>query len=124
MEIGNNFSLFSMWACRFGEEEARHRQRLYTAKLNQEKERIIQVRRRREILGLRTRDVVDRIRAVRDFNTVVDGVRELQIQIPAGLPPASTRGRLLGLVKDRLEERVARPIILCGSGLDIEAALR
>ena len=124
MEIGNNFSLFSMWACRHGEEEARHRQRVYAAKLHQEKERIIQIWRSREILGLRTRDVVDRIRALHEFNTVVDGVRELHIQIPVGPPPTSTRGRLMALVKERLEERAARPIILRGSGLDIEAAIR
>ena len=124
METANNFGMFALWACRYGEEEARHRLGMYSARLKQEKERIVGVRRRREALGLRTRDVVDRLRATRDYNTVVDGVRDLNIQVPAGVPPASTRGRLLRLVKEKLEERVSRPIVLRGSKLDVEAATR
>ena len=124
METANNFGLFTLWACRYGDEEAHHRLGMYTARLKQEKERIVGVRRRREALGLRTRDVVDRLRATRDYNTVVDGVRNLNIEVPSSLPPASTRGRLLRMVKEKMEERASRPIVLRGSKLDVEAAIR
>ena len=55
---------------------------------------------------------------------VVDGVRDLSIELPAGPPPTSTKGRLMALVKERLEARAAHPVILRGSCLDIEAAIR
>ena len=122
MEIGNNFSLFTMWACRYGDEEARHRQRVYVAKLNRERERIVQVRRLREQQGLRSRDIVERIRAVREVNAVIEGVRDLSLNPPV-VPPVSTRGRLMTLIKERLEARAARPVITRGSSLDPESAL-
>ena len=121
MEVGNNFDLFCMWACHFGEEEALHRQHLYVAKLNKERERLVQVRRRREQQGLRSRDIVEKIRAVKEVNTVIEGVRDLSLDPPVTPPPMGTRGRLMAKIKEKLD---ARRAITRGSVLDMESAIR
>ena len=87
-EVGNNFQLFSMWACRFGLKEALRRQRDYEDKLQKERERLVRVKVLRKEQGLRSRDVVDRIRSHRQIDTVTDRFMDLKISVPA---PKSTK---------------------------------
>ena len=91
------------------------------AKLNSERGRLIHVRRLREQQGLRSRDVVDRIRSVREVNTVVNGAKDLTLD-PLVVPP-STRlnGRLMHKIKEMME--TGRPITR-GSVLNMESAIR
>ena len=120
-EVGKNFDLYCLWACHYGPEEANHRQRCYVAKLNKERERLIHVRRLREQQGLRSRDVVERIRSVREVNTVINGVKDLTLDPPVIPPATRSNGRLMHKIKEKLE--TGRPITR-GSVLDMESAIR
>ena len=120
-EVDKNFALYCLWSCQYGQEEANHRQRCFVAKLNSERGRLIHVRRLREQQGLRSCDVVDQIRSVREVNTVVNGVKDLTLN-PLVVPPSSRlNGRLMNKIKEKME--TGRPITR-GSVLNMESALR
>ena len=63
---------------------------------------------------------MEKIRAVKEVNTVIEGVRYLSLDPPVSPPPMGTKGKLLARIKEKLD---ARRAITRGSVLDMESAI-
>ena len=119
--MGKNFSLFTMWACRYGEQVALKKQNEYEAKLDAERKRLVRVRAERVAQGLRSCDIVDRIRGLRPVDTVTEGIRNMQLAAPAPPQPRTAHSRLM----TRIQELVAaRQVDTKGSKLDLASTIR
>ena len=64
---------------------------------------------------------MEKIRAVKEVNTVIEGVRDLSLDPPMSPPLMSTKGKLMARIKEKLD---AHQAITRGSVLDMESAIR
>ena len=75
----------------------------------------------RVVQGLRSRDIVDRIRGLRTVDKVMEGIRNLQLSAPAPPQPRTARSRLM----TRIQELVAvRQVDTKGTKLDLASTIR
>ena len=77
-EIGNNFQVFSSWARRYGIAEALHRQEQFEKELLKERERLVEIRRVRQVFKLRTKDIIECIRNHRRINYITNQMLNLK----------------------------------------------
>ena len=74
----------------------------------------------REEQGLRSRDIVDRIRGLRPMDTVTEGIKDLKLAAPAPPPPRRTRSRLM----TRIQEMVtSRQVMTRGTVFDLASTI-
>ena len=75
----------------------------------------------REAMGLRSRDIVDRIRGLRPVDMVTEGIRNLQLTAPVPPPPWTTRSRLMTWIQEMV---ASRQVDTKGSRLDLASTIR